>query len=76
MKHQAYYFLALNDILDCDPYPAQSKREVRDFCTQIGTTLRVLKAETQWANCAELYIGLMKEATLKDMRLSKSPLVL
>jgi hypothetical protein len=35
-----------------------------------------LEAETQWANCAELYIGLMKEATQKDMQLIGSPLVL
>ena len=83
MKHQADYFLALKqfakdvgapDILVCDPHPAQTKREVRNFCLQIGTTLKVLEAETQWANRAELYIGLMKEVTRKDMRLSGSPL--
>jgi hypothetical protein len=38
--------------------------------------LRVLEAETQWVNRAELYIGLIKEATQKDMRLSRSPIVL
>jgi hypothetical protein len=36
----------------------------------------VLEAEMQWANRAELYIGLMKEATQKDMQSSGSPLVL
>jgi hypothetical protein len=60
----------------CDPHPAQIKQEVHKFCTQIGTTLKVLEAETQWANCAKLYIGFMKEATRKDMRSSGSPLVL
>ena len=36
------------NVLVCDPYPAQIKREVREFCTQIGTTLKVLEAESQW----------------------------
>jgi hypothetical protein len=85
MKKQQEVYLAVKqfakevgapEVLVCDPHPAQIKREVREFCTQIGTTLKVLEAETQWANRAELYIGLMKEATRKDMRLSGSPLVL
>jgi hypothetical protein len=72
MKGQADYFLALKqfakdvgatEVLVCDPHPAQTKREVQNFCTKIGTTLKVLEAETQWANHAKLYIGLMKEAT-------------
>jgi hypothetical protein len=63
-------------VLVCDPHPAQTKREVREFCTQIGTTLKVLEAETQWANHAELYIGLIKEAVCKDMRMTSSPLVI
>jgi hypothetical protein len=85
MKHQHDYFLALDqfakdvgapNVLVCDPHPAQTKQEVREFCTQIGTTLKVLAAETQWANRTKLYIGLMKEAKRKDMRSSGSPLVL
>ena len=69
MKKQSDYFLALKqfaqdigapDVLVCDPHPAQTKQEVQEFCTQIGTTLKVLEVETQWANCAELYIGLIK----------------
>jgi hypothetical protein len=35
-------------VLVCDPHPAQIKREVREFCTQIGMSLKVLEAETQW----------------------------
>ncbi len=64
------------EVLVCDPHPAQIKQEVRKFCTQIGTTLKVLEAKTQWANHAELFIGYMKEATRKDMHSSGSPLVL
>jgi hypothetical protein len=64
------------EVLVCDPHPAQIKQEVHKFCTQIGMTLKVLEAETQWVNRAKLYIGFMKEATRKDMRSSGSPLVL
>ena len=72
MKRQADYFLALKqfakdvgtpDVLVCNPHLAQTKREVQPFFTQISTTLKVLEAETQWANRADLYIDLMKEAT-------------
>jgi hypothetical protein len=44
--------------------------------SQIGTTLQVLEANTQWANQAELYVGLLKEAIQKDMQETNSPLVL
>ena len=47
-----------------------------DFCNKIGTTLRLLEQKTQWANRAELYVGLMKEAVRKDIKLTGSPLVL
>ncbi len=62
--------------LVCDPYSSQTSKEVKRFCDQIGTTLRVLEKGTQWANRAELYIGLLKEAVRKDLRASHSPMVL
>ena len=34
------------DVLVCDLAKTQKKREVRDFCTQISTTLQILEAET------------------------------
>ena len=49
---------------------------MKTFLTQIGTTLKALEAETQWANRAELGIGLIKEATRKDLRESGCPIVL
>ena len=64
------------ETLVCDAHPTQKKRDVRDFLTKIGMTLRVLEANTQWANRAELYIGLLKEAIRKDMREMNSPLAL
>jgi hypothetical protein len=63
--------------LVADPHPSQTKSSVRRFCDQVGTTLRLLEKSTQWANRAELYIGLLKEAVQKDMRASSNaPMVL
>ena len=62
--------------LVADPHPSQTKGSVRRFCDQVGTTLRLLEKSTQWANRAELYIGLLKEAVRKDMRASNAPMVL
>ncbi len=55
------------EVLVCDPHPTQTQQKAKEFCTQIGTTHRILEARTQWANRAELYVGLIKEATRKDM---------
>ena len=63
-------------MLVCEAHLTQKKCEIKEFLIQIGTTLRVLEAETQGANRAELYIGLIKEATRKDMRARGSPIVL
>jgi hypothetical protein len=85
MKDQRSYFAALRvfakevgapEVLVCNLHPTQKKRKVKDFCFQIGTILCVLEAETQWVNRAESYVGLLKEATRKDMRATGSPIVL
>ena len=59
-----------------DPSGEQTSRAVRRFCNQIGTTLRILEESTQWANRAELYIGLLKRAIRRDLRQSNCPMVL
>ena len=59
-----------------DPSGEQTSKSVRKFCHQVGTTLRVLEESTQWANRAELYIGLFKEAVRQDLSRSNSPLSL
>ena len=59
-----------------DGHRAQTSTKVRRFCDQVGTTLRILEVGTPWANRAELYIGLLKEAVRKDMRASNSPMTL
>ena len=62
------------DALICDMAGEQTSHALKRFCQEIGTTLRVLEEGTPWANKAELYIGLIKEAVRKDMRESNSPL--
>ena len=59
-----------------DGHLSQASPTVRLFCDQVGTTLRVLDTVTPWANRAELYIGLLKEAVRRDMRQSNSPMTL
>ena len=85
MKSESEFPLALKlfakevgvpEYLIADSARAQKSKEVVRFCHKIGTTLRILEESTQWANRAELYIGIVKEAIRKDMREANSPLVL
>ena len=64
------------DAIVADMSGEQMSAEVKRFCNDIGTTLRAPEEGTPWANKAELYIGLMKEAVRKDMREADSPLPL
>ena len=85
MKSQAEFQTALHWFckqigvpinLIVDGHKSQTSNKVRRFCNQVGTTLKVLEVNTPWANRAELYIGLLKEAVRKDMRASNSPMCL
>ena len=58
-----------------DSHKFHKSKEVRQFCHKIGTNLRVLEGSTQWANRAEVYVGLFKEAVRKDMLQENSPFV-
>ena len=62
------------DAFVCDVSGEQTSPAVRKFCNDIGSTLRTLEEGTPWANKAELYIGLLKEAVRKDMKEASSPL--
>ena len=62
------------DTIICDHAKEQVSKEVKGFLNKIGTTLKVLEEGTPWANRAELYIGLIKEAVRKDMQATDSPL--
>lgn len=63
------------EALICDMSGEQTSQSLRQFCNDIGTTLRALEEGTPWSNKAELYIGLVKESVRKDIRESNSPLV-
>ena len=62
------------DVFVCDSDPVQISDEVKQFLHKISSSLHILEEGTRWANKAELYIGLMKEAVRKDMKDSSSPL--
>jgi hypothetical protein len=64
------------DAFVADMSGEQMSKEVTAFCNEIGSTLRALEEGTPWANKAELYIGLLKEAVRKDMKEQDSPMVL
>jgi hypothetical protein len=76
MRQESEYPLSLKEfakdvgapeVLFCDGSKTQNQRQVKLLCTQMGTTVKKLEAETQWANRAELAIGIVKEATRKDL---------
>ena len=62
--------------LIADAHKLQTSYKIKRFCDQVGTTLRVLERNTPWANRAELYIGILKEAVRKDLRSTNSPMQL
>ena len=62
------------DAIICDAARAQKSKDVKKLCNDIGTTLGVLEENTPWANKAELYIGILKEAVRKDMKEANSSL--
>jgi hypothetical protein len=62
------------DAIICDMAGEQTSHALKRFCQEIGTTMRYLEEGTPWANKAELYIGLIKEAVRKDMKESDCPL--
>jgi hypothetical protein len=65
---------APEEAIICDVAGKQMSQGLKKFCQEIGTTLRVLEEGTPWANKAELYIGLIKEAVRKDKKESGCPL--
>jgi len=74
--HQFCKEAGVPEILVVDPSGEQTSKAVRRFCNQVGTTLRLLEENTQWANRAELHVGLLKESIRKDLRRSHRPMVL
>ena len=64
------------DAIISDMAGEQTSLVLRKFCNEIRTTLRALEEGTPWANKAELYIGIIKEAVRKDMKESNCPLAI
>jgi hypothetical protein len=62
------------DAIICDAAREQTSSDVKRFLNDIETMLRTLEEGTPWANKAELYIGLIKEAVRKDMKAADSPI--
>ena len=59
-----------------DPHQLQKSKEVTKFLNTVGTSSRILKESTQHADCAELYIRLLKNSVRKDPEESSSPMKL
>lgn len=85
MKSKGQYLQALQQFckdvgipsqLLVDPSGEQTSRNAKNFCNKVGTTLKILEESTQWANRAELYIGLIKESIQKDLSRQNSPMKL
>ena len=57
-----------------DPEGTHQGEELRKVANEMNCPLKFLERRTQWANLAELYIGLLKEAVRKDMKDTDSPL--
>ena len=64
------------DAIICDAARAQTSADMRKFCNEISTTLRVLEKNTPWSNKSDLYIVIIKEAVRKDMKEAKCPIAL
>ena len=74
--HQYCKEVGVPEILVVDPSGEQTSKAVTRFCIQVGTTLCLLEENTQWANRAELNVGLLKESIRKDLRELHCPMVL
>eukprot|EP00957_Ditylum_brightwellii_P151566 11542537-Ditylum_brightwellii.AAC.1 len=66
--------IGIPDATISDASKAQTSADLCKFCNEIGTTLHALEEGTPWANRAEFYIGLIKEAVRKDTKDSNCPL--
>ena len=83
MKTKGIFRLALRQFckdvgvpmtLVVDPSREQTSQDIKRYCHQVGTHLRILEESTQWANRAERYIGLFKEGIRRDLSESNSPM--
>ena len=85
MKSRGDFHLALNMFaknigvtlsIILDPSGEQTSAKLTKMYHKMGTTLKILKKSTQYANLAERYVGLTKTLIRKDLRKSDAPMVL
>lgn len=72
--HQFAKTIGAPDALIYGASRAKKSQEVRKYCNAINTTLRVSEEKTPFANKAELYICIIKEAIQKDTKESNCSL--
>ena len=58
------------------PSGEQTSSEVKRFCHNVAMNLKTLEENAQRANLAELYVGIMKSASNRDLRETGCPLTL
>ena len=51
-----------------DPSGYKTSKHVNKLCNQVGTSLGILEESHKWENWYEIYIGLFKESTQRDIR--------
>ena len=73
---QFFKRVGVPEAIICDGAKAQVQGETRKLCNNVGTTIRQLERDTPWSNRAELYVGLIKRAIKKEMKIMDSPLAL
>ena len=57
-----------------DGHKSMVNLQTKRLSHQLGLTLRMLERDTPWANRAELYIGILKEAVRKDLGATNAPM--
>ena len=75
MTHFFFKEIGVPVSLEIYGHMAENNNNTKNY-HQVGTTLRILEAENPWANCAELYIVLFKEAVCRDLSMADAPMVL
>lgn len=63
------------DLMIGDGHKSNKSQDVKILLMRAGTTLRLLEEGTPWANLAELYIGIIKQAVRQDIKRTNSPKV-
>jgi hypothetical protein len=73
-----HYFknIGVPNAIVCDFAKEQMEGEAKKICDKVGCDLRVLEKGTQWANRAERYVKIFKDAVIRDLCLSNCPMVL